>query len=280
MEYLAPKTLTEALVLSRKWKISGKLVAGGTKVIPEMRAKVIRPQVLVDLSHIKNLSFIKEKGRTIQIGALTTISELASSEKIQKYAPILSDAANQFGNPLVRNRATIGGNLADGSPAADTAVPLLVLDAMIVTQSNLKMRKIPINQFFVGPHKTALQSNEIIREIVFTKANPHAKMAYTKLGLRNAMAISVVSIALSIEMKEGKCIEARIALGAVAPKPIRAYQTEAFLKNKVITEEIIESCCKHITKEISPITDIRASADYRRDMASALLKRLIKQATG
>ncbi len=278
MEYLAPKTLSEALVLIRRWRINGKLVAGGTNVLPDMRAN-IRPRALVDLSHLKNLSFVKEKGEKIQIGALTTISELASSEKIRKYAAILSEAANQFGNPLVRNRATVGGNLADGSPAADTAVPLLVLDAMIVTQSNLKMREIPINHFFVGPHKTALQSNEIIKEIVFTKPNPHAKMAYAKLGLRNAMAISVASIALLIEMNEGKCIEAKIALGAVAPKPIRAYQTEVFLKNKVITEEVIESCCKNVSKEISPITDIRASADYRKDMASVLLKKLIKEVT-
>jgi CO/xanthine dehydrogenase FAD-binding subunit len=278
MEYVAPKTLLETLSLLKKWKDRAKLIAGGTNVIPDMRAKVVKPDVLVDLSHLKSLSYIKEDKKKIRIGGLTTISELTSSKVIQKYAPILSEAAQQLGNPLVRNRATIAGNLADASPAADTAVPLLALEAMVVTERNGgKQRQIPIDQFFVGPNQTILKKGEIIEEVFFPKPNSKSKMDYLKLGLRNSMAISVVSLTVLLEMERDKCKKARISLGAVAPTPIRAYGVEEMLANQKITEELIKACGKKVTKEISPISDIRASVEYRREMTSVLLGRLLQQ---
>jgi carbon-monoxide dehydrogenase medium subunit len=132
MEYIQPQNVKEALQVMKRWRAKVKLIAGGTNVIPDMRAKVVKPDVLIDLSHLKSLSYIKEDKKKIRIGGLTTISELASSKIVQKYAPILSEAAQQLGNPLVRNRATIAGNLADASPAADTTVLLLILDAKVI----------------------------------------------------------------------------------------------------------------------------------------------------
>lgn len=259
----------------KQWKKKATLIAGGTNVIPDLRARVIRPEVLIDISQFKGLSYIKEDKKKIHIGALTTISELASSKIIEKWAPLLSQAANQLGNPLVRNRATIAGNLADASPAADTAVPLLALEAIAITDK----RQIPIEQFFVGPNRTVLKKDEMIKEITFTKPDLKAKMAYTKLGLRNSMAISVVSIAVLMEMEKTFCKKARIGYGAVAPKPIRAYRVEEMLENKELTERLLRACCETIGKEISPISDIRASKEYRTEMASVLLKRLMKQVT-
>jgi len=280
MEYLVPKTLNETLTLLKKGKDKSKLIAGGTNVIPGMREKTVRPYVLVDISQLKNLSYIKEEKKRIRIGSLTTISELSSSKIIEKYAPILSQAANQLGNPLVRNRATIAGNLADASPAADTAVPLLVLDAMVMAERDGgKHREIPIDQFFLGPNQTVLKPDEMIREILLPKPYPNSKTAYIKLGLRNAMAISVVSMAILMEMERDRCRKVRIGLGAVAPKPIRAYGIEAMLIDQKITEELVQACCERMEGEIQPITDIRASAEYRRSMASILLKRLIQQIT-
>lgn len=280
IDYFAPKTLYETLALMNRWKGRAKLIAGGSNVIPDLRAKAIKPQVLVDISHLKNLSFIKEGKKRIRIGGLTTISEMASSKVIQKYAPILSKAAHQLGNPLVRNRATIAGNLADASPAADTAVPLLVLDAKVMAERDGgKHRQIPIDQFFLGPNQTVLKKDEMIREIIIPKPNSNRKMGYYKLGLRNAMTISVVSVAILMEMEENRCRKARIGLGAVAPTPIRAYRTEDMLMGREVTKELIETCCNEVVKEISPITDIRASAEYRRSMASVLLRRLIQQVT-
>jgi CO/xanthine dehydrogenase FAD-binding subunit len=278
MEYFAPKSLSETLSLLRRQKNKGKFIAGGTNVIPDMRAKVLKPDVLIDISHLKSLAYIKEEKKRIKIGSLTTIAELASSKVIQKYAAILSQAANQLGNPLVRNRATIGGNLADASPAADTAVPLLVLEGIVLTEGDgAKRRQISVDQFFTGPNHTVLKKGEMIKEIFFPKPNLNAKMGYLKLGLRNAMAISVASIAVLMEMEKGKCKKARISLGAVAPTPIRVYRAEEMLVGKDVTKQSIEGCCDEIKKEIRPITDIRASAEYRKEMASVLLRRLLQQ---
>jgi CO/xanthine dehydrogenase FAD-binding subunit len=280
MEWFSPKTISETAVLMRRWRGKATLVAGGTNVIPDMRARVLKSDVLIDISRLKSLAYIKEEEKKIRIGSLTTISELASSKVIQKYAPILSQAANQLGNPLVRNRATIGGNLADASPAADTAVPLLALEAMVVAERDGGKRgQTPIDQFFTGPNRTVLRRGEMIKEIIFPKPNSNAKMGYSKLGLRNAMAISIVSVAILMEMDGNKCRKLRIGLGAVAPKPIRAYRTEEILMGNEITTELIEICGNGVEKEISPITDIRASAEYRRSMTSVFLKRLIRQVT-
>ena len=278
MEYLAPNNLKDALILLKKWRSRGELIAGGTNVVPDLRAKTLRKEILIDLSHLKNLSYIKEEKKRIRIGALTTMSEIAASKTIRSKACILSEAVWQIGNPLVRNRATIAGNLADASPAADSAVPLLVLEASIVVEKHKGKRKqIPINEFFMGVNKTVLKRDELIREIVFPKPAPSSRMVYSKLGLRNAMAISVVSVGVLAEMEKGRCNKARIALGAVAPTPRRAYGVEKLLVGQAVTEELIDQCCEAIQEEIQPITDVRATFEYRRSMTSVLLKRLLQQ---
>ena len=281
MEYAAAKTIPEVLRLLKLWKGRAKLIAGGTNIIPDMRAKFLKPAALIDISRVRNLSYIKEEKGWIRIGSLTTVAELASSATLQKYGPILVQAARQLGNPLVRNRATIAGNLANASPAADTAVPLLVLEAMVVTQrSDGKGRRIPLDQFFVGPQRTILRKDEIIKEILFPKGNPSFQMGYMKLGLRNAMAISVASAALLVEREEGICRQVRIGLGAVAPKPRRAYETEKILMGERVSAEVIAACCARVAEETNPVTDIRATAEYRKSITPVLLKRLIQQTLG
>jgi CO/xanthine dehydrogenase FAD-binding subunit len=279
-EYLAPKSVSEALQFLGKWKGRAKLVAGGTNVIPDVRVKAVEAQVLIDLSRVRNLAYVKDEKQKIRIGALTTMSELVDSKVIQKYAPLLHDAVSQIGNPLVRNRATLAGNLADASPAADSAVPLLALDAKVVVEKHkTKPREVPIDRFFVGPNKTVLKRDELVREVVVFKPGPSARMAYSKFGLRNAMAVSVVSIGVCLAIEKGKCTKARIGLGAVAPTPIRVYEVEEVLAGQLITEELIQRCCQVVQAEIHPITDVRASLEYRRSMTSVLLGRLLRQAS-
>ncbi len=281
MEYYRPQHLKRVLQLLGGGKGKAKLIAGGTNVIPDLRGKTIQPDALIDLSHLKSLSYIKEGNKSIRLGALTTIAQMASSKVIKNYAPILSEAAQQLGNPLVRNRATIGGNLSDASPAADTAPPLLALDARIITENATNNKKaIPIDQFFKGPNQTVLKRDEMIKEIIVPKwTSPHIKTAYIKLGLRNSMSISVISMALWIDVEEMFCKQIRIGLGAVAPTPIRALKTEEMVTGKEITPDLIEACGSELKKEVRPITDIRASAEYRREMASVLFKRLIERVT-
>jgi carbon-monoxide dehydrogenase medium subunit len=266
------------LDLLDRWKGRARLVAGCTNVLPELRAKACQAKALIDLSRLGSLSYIREEKEKIRIGGLTPISELVDSGVIKKYGLVLSDAAKQLGNPLVRNRATLAGNLADASPAADTAVPLLALEASVLAERRgITPREIPIERFFLGPNRTVLKKDEIIREVVFRKPGRAARMAYSKLGLRNSMAISIVSIAVAVELEKRVCLKATIGLGAVAPKPMRALAAEKILIGRELTDETIGDCCEKASEEISPITDVRASAAYRKSMASVLLRRLLEK---
>jgi len=279
MEFIQPPNVNETLRALKKWGGKGLLVAGGTNVLPDLRAKKVLPKALIGISRLESLSFIKAEQKEIQIGALTPIAVIAASTSLQKKAPILCEAARHLGNPLVRNRATLGGNLAKASPAADMAVPLLALEAVLGIQgAGGRKRRIPLDQFFLGSNRNALQVGEMIREVSFALPSPGSKMAFRKMGLRNAMAVSVVSLGILLDLRKGVCRRIRIAFGAVAPKPIRVYQAENVLIGKEITPELLQACGTQAEKEISPITDIRAGAEYRRAMASVLLQRALGEA--
>jgi CO/xanthine dehydrogenase FAD-binding subunit len=279
MDYLRPRNLKEAFIAIEKTKGLIKFIAGGTNVISDMRAGTLSPKLLVDLSGLNNLNYIKATNKTISIGALTTISDIVKSDVLRSVAPILSSAAHQLGNTLTRNRATLGGNLADASPAADMAPPLLALEALIHTKNCKGIgRKIPLDKFFLGPNKTVLAKEEIITKITFLKPKESACGSYIKLGLRDSMAISIVSLAVMLELENNFCRKARIALGAVAPTPVRSYRVEKELEGKEMSKINIQKTIILIEKEISPISDIRASAEYRKYETSVLLKRAIQQA--
>lgn len=281
MEFIAPDSVRDTLKILDKWKDKARLVAGGTNVIPDLRAEAISPEIMVDLSGLNELNYVKEAKRYIEIGALTTISQLVSNPTIRQFSPPLWEAARKLGSPLTRNRATIGGNLTDASPAADMAVPLLALGAVIRIKSMLRrQREVLLDQFFIGPNKSIIAPDEIITSIRFDKIKSGAKTYYYKLGKRNAMAISIVSIAICLEAKRRKVKEVRIALGAVAPRPIRAYGVENFLKSEGLSESTIESGANKIVEEISPIDDIRASAEYRSLMTQVLFKRGFYELSG
>jgi carbon-monoxide dehydrogenase medium subunit len=276
IEYLVPKDLEEAFKGIRETKGQAKFIAGCTNVIPNMRAGAMSPELLIDLSGLEDLAHIREENGAISIGALTTISEVAASGLIRNQSPILSSAASSLGNPLTRNRATIGGNLADASPAADMAPPLLALEASVHTErTGGRGRKISLDKFFLGPHKTVLEDGEIIIRITFSKPKDPAKGSYIKLGLRDSMAISVASLAVMLEMEGKVCRKARVALGSVAPTPIRAYHTEQRLEQREIDRNTVEECSAIVQKEIFPISDIRATDKYRNAITSVLLKRAI-----
>lgn len=278
LEYLITKDVEEIFSAIEKTKGLAKFIAGGTNIIPYMHAEAISPELLIDLNGLEDLKYIREKNGTITIGALTTISEILASEIIRNKCQILHSAANSLGSPLTRNRATIGGNLADASPAADMAPPLLALEASIHTKrGGVEGREIPLDKFFIGPNKTVLAEDELITQIRFSKPKDSARGIFIKLGLRNSLAISVVSIAVILDMEGQVCQKARVALGAVAPTIIRAFHVESKLEGEEINENIIQECAEIVKEEISPISDIRASAEYRRLASSVILKRAIQQ---
>ncbi len=278
LEYLITKDFEEIFSAIEKTKGLAKFIASGTNIIPYMHAEAISPELLIDLNGLEDLKYIREENGAIIIGALTTISEIVASEIIRNKCQILHSAANSLGSPLTRNRATIGGNLADASPAADMAPPLLALEASIHTKrGGVEGREIPLDKFFIGPNKTVLAEGELITQIRFSKPKDSARGIFIKLGLRNSLAISVVSIAVILDMEGLVCQKARVALGAVAPTIIRAFHVESKLEGGEINENIIQECAEIVKEEISPISDIRASAEYRRLASSVILKRAIQQ---
>lgn len=279
MEYFKPKDLNELTDLLQEHFKRATVIAGGTNLIPEMKNSEKSPEVLVDISDLEQLVYISEADGKISIGAATTIAEIASSQLIISNSPILASAARQLGNPLTRNRATIGGNLANASPCADTAPPLLALDAVLqIVGPGGTQREVPLNKFFHGYKFTDLGRGEVLTRIRFPKPNGSSRGSHTKLGLRNAASICVASIAVMLEMKAKTCQGARIAAGSVAPIPIRAYRVEQRLEGEKIDAKLLDECANLIKEEISPISDIRGSAEYRTYVTAAVLKNNLAKA--
>jgi carbon-monoxide dehydrogenase medium subunit len=278
-EYLKPSHLQELLAVMKKQKGRAIIIAGGTNLIPQIKKGEKSAELIIDISDMSDLSYIREQNGNVTIGAATTIAELASSSMISTHCPILASAAKQLGNPLTRNRATIGGNLANASPCADTAPPLLALDAAVhIANPNGKIREVPLCKFFHGYKFTDLGKGEIITQISFVKPKETARGSHTKLGLRNAASICVASVAVMIDMAGKICQKARIAVGSVAPIPMRAYRVEQILEGQEIDATLVEECSSVIKEEISPISDIRGSADYRTYVTSTMLKNNILSA--
>jgi carbon-monoxide dehydrogenase medium subunit len=272
-EYLKPKDLKALLTVMKKQKGRALIIAGGTNLIPQIRKGEKSAELIIDISDMGDLSYIKEENGNVAIGAATTIAELASNSMISTHCPILTSAAKQLGNPLTRNRATIGGNLANASPCADTAPPLLALDASVhIASPKGNIREVPLCKFFHGYKFTDIGKGEVITQISFPKPKETARGSHTKLGLRNAASICVASVAVMIDMTGKKCQKARIAVGSVAPVPMRAYRVEQILEGQEIDAKRVEQCASTIKEEISPISDIRSSAEYRTYVTSTMLK--------
>jgi CO/xanthine dehydrogenase FAD-binding subunit len=279
-DFLSPKSLNTALRAIDAKGRSYKLLAGGTNLVPDIRSQSVRPRWVVDLSRIEALHYLKEEKGRIRIGALTTISDLFDSKLIKKRAPLFWEAASHFAGPIVRNRATIGGNLVDASPAADSAVPLLALKAQVKLQSLKTQRTLPLEKFFADYRKTAIRAGEILTEVAFPVPDRTAKFAYHKMGRRNAMAISVVSVAVLLKMEGDTCSEAALALGSVAPTPIRLWEAESLLRSKKVDLNLAKKCGELAAESIRPIGDLRASADYRRQMCAIYVRKAICESVG
>jgi carbon-monoxide dehydrogenase medium subunit len=279
--YLAPTTLDEALSLLSEYRGRAKVIAGGTDLVPKLKRREIRaPEHVIDLKGIPGLDEIKFDASGLTLGALVTIGMVESSAKIQQRLGILAQAAQSMASPQVRNRGTIAGNICNAVPSADLAPPLLTLGARLKIVSGKGERTVNIEDFFTGPGQTALDEDEILREIQILDAPPNGKGVYLKLTPRRAMDLAIVGAAVVVIPQDGTCRDIRIALGAVAPTPIRAKKAEAVLKGQKLDDKLIEKAAQTAAGESRPIDDHRASAEYRRDMVEVLVKRAIKQAIG
>ncbi len=275
--YYRPKTLVEALKVLHDYASRAKVIAGGTNVLPDIQAGKVKDCVLVDVTGLDELSGIRMEGDMVYLGSLTLISDLAASRTIREQANVLWQACQVFGDPLVRNRATVGGNLVYASPAADTAVPLLIMETILVAESLGKgRREIPIGQFFRGPGKTVLAPEELITSLFFHSTRSY-QGAYIKFGLRQAMATSVANCGVLLS-GTAPFRTVRVGFGALAPMPLRAARTEMFLCGKIPEESVFAEAADIARSELQPISDLRGSKEYRLILADALFKQALRKA--
>lgn len=274
--YVAPRTLDEALAALREPGSSA--LAGGTDFVVYLRSGLARPTQVVDL-HDLPLAYIREEGEALAIGALTTFNDILASSLLQRETPALVEAAATIGATQCRNMATLAGNLCSAVPSADAAPPLLVRDALLRVVGPDGKRDVPINAFFTGPKQTCLAPGELVTEIRVPRRPPRSGEAFLKLGRRQAMTLAIVNVAAYLEVAEdGTVAAARIALGAVAPTPIRAPRAEELLIGKPFTEERAQAAARAAADATRPISDLRASAAYRRAVSAVLVYRALTAA--
>jgi len=276
-DYIRPGNMEDAIAALQA-NDDPNLLAGGTDLLIGMKSDALKPKCLIDLKGIPDIDGI-EYDRGFKLGALTTVRDIEVSALIREKIPALSEAAGTLGSIQIRNRATIGGNLCHGSPAADMAAILLAMNCEVKIATANGTKTTGLDQFFTGPNKTVLNRNEVLSQIIIPKEIEQFKGIYLKHGPRKAMDIGIVNIAilLDADVSSSLCNQIMIALGAVAPRPIRARKAEALLNGNELNPEVIQKAAAAASNETDPITDFRASAGYRKDLVKNLVAKGIHQ---
>ena len=280
-EYHAPASIQEALECLCQCAGKAKVLAGGTDLLISMKKREQVPEHLINLKGIKGLNAIRyDEKQGLAIGGLATVGDIERSQIVKEKFTALWDAVNVMAAPQVRNLGTIGGNLCSAVPSADTAPPLITLGASVRLLGTNGERSVPVEFFFKGPGESVLKADEILVEVLVPNPPENSGGAYFKLMRRNAMDLALVGAAVFLRINKDKkvCQEARIALGAVAPTPMRAPKAEQVLVGREVNEETAKEAGNTARLEAKPISDIRASEAYRRDMVGVLTKRAIMAA--
>ena len=273
-EFFEPTTLAEASRLFAEEH--AQLLAGGTDIVIGMKALTETPQSVISLQKVPGLAGIATDGDSINIGAMTKVREIELSADIQQHHTALAEGALEIGSIQIRNLATVGGNIAHASPAADTVAGLLVADAQVDIASADGERSVPINELFTGPGQTVLVPGEIITR--FRLPSPTSGSHYIKHKIREVMDLAFIGVAAAVNLDNGIITNARIGLAAVAPTPIRVTEAEDLLKGNAPTAELLEQAGEAAAAGCSPISDLRCSAEHRREMVNVLTKRTLQHA--
>jgi aerobic carbon-monoxide dehydrogenase medium subunit len=276
--YVAARSVEEALQLLTKHGDDAKLLAGGHSLIPAMKLRLASPRYLIDLGAVPGLRGVRVDGDSLAIGALTVHADIAASDLVRKQLPGLADAASMIGDVQVRNRGTVGGSVAHADPAADLPVILTALNASFVLQSAAGNRTVAADEFFIDFYTTAIAANEVLTEIRVPLPPPGAGTAYAKLP-HPASGYVVVSAGVLIHRQpSGQCASARIAIGGMGGKPIRATATEVVLQGQPLTGDVIARAAAKAAEGTNPDDDFYASADYKRQVATVYTRRAIEAA--
>jgi xanthine dehydrogenase FAD-binding subunit len=276
--YIAARSLDEALVALRSGKVT--ILAGGTDVMPQSESgKTPLAQTLVNIRRVPELTGITLAKNEARIGALTTISEMMANALVREHFPMLVEAGDHFASEQIRNAGTLGGNICNASPAGDTLVPLLALDASVELakkpNGSVETRTTPLKSFFAGPGKIHREPGELVVAIRIPLPPADEIQRFFKFGTRPALDISAIAIGLAAVKAKGVLSHVRLAYGAVAPTPIRGSKTEAVLEGKRLTAELIEQAAQAAHDEVRPISDIRATDWYRRELMHNIVKRML-----
>ncbi len=280
-DYVAAQSIEEASKLATGMADRCVVMAGGTDVIVLMRNGLLKPQYVLDIKRIPGMDGLEYvPGEGLKIGALTTLRTIETSKIVKEKFGAVADAAHYVASTQIRDRGTMAGNICNASPGADTAPILIVLNATVKTfrVSPDNGRTIPIGEFFTGVRKTALTRGEILAEINIPDLKAGECAAYIKHSVRKAMDLAIIGVATWLKMDGDTCADCRIALGAVASTPIRTAKAEKILIGRKLSDELIEQAAVAACNDCSPISDVRASAEYRTDMIRVFTKRAIKQA--
>jgi len=273
--YVAAKDVADAVALLTEHGAGAKVLAGGTDLLADLKFSAHHPQMIVDISRLDELKDIEVADDGLHIGALVTHSEIMRSPVIRKMFPALVEAAHTIGAVQTRNLGTLGGNLVTCVPSMDSGPTLIALEAQVTIAGPGGKRTIPLGELFAGPRKTSLKVGELLTDIVIPKANLNKPAAFEKFGLRKGQALALVNAAAAFFADKDKFKAPRIALGAVAPVVIRAPKAEAYLEGRKISEEAMAEAGRIAATEAKPISDFRATADYRRELIAVLVKRCL-----
>jgi aerobic carbon-monoxide dehydrogenase medium subunit len=276
--YYQPSTLLEACRLGHTHGRNARFLAGGTELLPDLKQHRDTTQHLVDLKAIKGLREIRSDGATLRIGSLVTLSEVAESPLVLAHVPALAEAVLTMAAVQIRNRGTLGGNFCSGVPSADTPPICIAGRAEVVLAAAGGPRTIPAHEFFLGPRRIALASGEILAEVVFPFLPSCSGAAYERFALRRATALAVASVAAMVEIEGVKIRAARVVLGAVAPIPMLAASCNRLLEGNEPSDGLFVRAAEAAAEEARPISDLRGSASFRRDLVRVLTVRVLRTA--
>jgi CO/xanthine dehydrogenase FAD-binding subunit len=276
--YLIPKSLKEACIMLAEHEDKARILAGGTDLLIKMKHRIMQPEYIIGISNIPHTDYIHVNNHQLAIGANTKIAAVGQHPEIQRYFPALAYAASVTATVQIRNMGTVVGNICNASPSADTATSLLVYDALVVIMNPAGERILPLGEFFRGPGLTALESGEIVKELVLPLTPARSGSSYQKLSARSKVDIAAVGVSAFLQADETDTVtQARIAIGSVAPVPKRVPHAEKILEGKKFTQELVEQAAQICMDEAAPITDARATALYREKMVDVLTQRALGQ---
>jgi carbon-monoxide dehydrogenase medium subunit len=277
-EYVAPKTLEDALRLVERHGDEAKILAGGHSLLPLMKLRLAQPRYVIDIGRLRNMNYIREENGQIAIGALTTHAEIESSALLRAKVPLLCETAASIGDVQVRNRGTLGGSLAHADPAADYPAAVLALNAEIIAASTSGTRTIPVSDYFLDMLTTALRPGEILSQVRVAPQAPHTGAAYEKMH-QPASGFAIVGVAAKLTLGNGGTIEdVAIGITGLGPKAFRAETAETTLRGKKASEKLFAEAAQHAAQGSEPLSDLHASADYRRNMAIVYARRALNRA--